>query len=330
MQQNKLRKMQEVIELLHKGHTLDQIAGELKTSAKVLRDSLKEKYPLPGLDFSVGIEIEGFSLVGYSSLLNILQKEGIDISFREWQEDSLSGITNWTLTTDGSVTGFKSQLSKGMEIVSPPLYTMEKVEEFKIILNTIRNSSKMGGELNLFKVNKTCGVHIHFGINGRSTKFINKAYTLYRLFEPFLDGMLSSSREFNKNHCKNVNNLTFKKAMSVNTLKYWSIRVKEDRPTIEFRKHQGSTSYYKILYWILILQQILKHAEKIDKVSKLGDIANFSYFYKIIKNPLLIAYFNRRKKRFDKKKIEKLGAHYRENAVESVVNQLVFEDELPF
>ena len=309
--------MEKVLTMLHNGLSLDQIAGELNTSARVLKSQLQEKYPLPGLDFSIGVEIEGFSTIGLYNLVKVLRNEDIDIEFREWQPNSLVGVRNWTLTTDGSVKGFKGQFEthKGMEIVSPPLYSMERLEELKTILNTLRDGAKMSGLHNKFKVNKSCGVHVHFGVDERGEKFLKKVYTLYRIFEPFLDCMLSESRHFNRNYCKAVTLLPFQKAISDRTDKYWSIRMKKDMPTVEFRKHQGTTSYYRILYWILILQQILKKAEKIKKVSSLGKKATFAYFYKVLDNPLLIAHFNSRKVHFDEKKKEKLGKKYLENRI---------------
>jgi hypothetical protein len=283
--------------LLFKGLTLEQISNQLNISAKALKEEVN-KSGYPKLKYSVGVELEGYSTLGYSSLLNTLKQNGVDISFRSWQEQSLTGVNNWTLTTDGTVKGFKGQNGeKGMEIVSPPLRSLDSLEK---ILELIRDGEVMDGKHNMFKTNKTCGLHIHFGTEGMDKEMLKKVYTTYRLFEPFLDLILASSRLNNVN-CNTIKNLSFDNAIKVETKKYWSVRTKIDRVTIEFRKHQSSTNFNKIRNWILILQQLIQYAEKTTLISILEKEPSFSYFYEIISNPNLIAYYNARKYSFEKK-----------------------------
>jgi hypothetical protein len=321
--------MKEVISRLHKGLTLDEIAVELKTTARSLKKSLHDKYPLPKLKFSVGIELEGYSSLGIYNMVDVLRDRGVDIQYRDWQSESLTGIDNWTLTTDGSIQGFKGQEEKGQEIVSPPIYTMRQMEELKLIVETIRSGEHMKGKHNIYRINKSCGLHVHFGVYGRNETFLKKAYQLYRIFEPYLDGMLAKSRQFNRNHCKSVTDMDFDTAISARTDKYWSIKVKRNAPTIEFRKHQGCANYYRILYWVLILQQILLEAEKIKSVSMVENSYTFEYFYQVIANPILISYYNERKRRFDEKK--GLDEGFAQAAVDTVLKKMSLTvEDLPF
>ena len=308
--------MEDIIKLLHKGYTLEQVAEKLQKPAATIRSGLISKYPLPKLQKTVGVELEGFSTLGYSGVINALKKQGIDIQFRDWQEQSLTGITNWTLTTDGTVKGFPGQSGqKGMEIVSPPLSSLETLQK---VVEAIRDGEVMGGMHHRFKINRTCGLHVHVGTQGMDKVTLEKVYTVYRILESYLDLMLSESRGFNDTHCKTIHSLSFKEAILSTTTKYWSVRTKVERPTIEFRKHQASTSFHRIQYWILILQQIILYAEKNTMVSILKNKPSFAYLYEVLSNPNLIAYFNARRKTFEDKKEVELPKNY----LEKVSNDL--------
>lgn len=312
--------MEDIIKLLYKGYTLEQVAEKLQKPAATIRSGLISKYPIPKLQKTVGIELEGFSTFGYQGVIDALKKQGIDIEYRSWQEQSLTGITNWTLTTDGTVKGFPGQNGhKGMEIVSPPLSNLDTLKK---VVEAIRDGEIMGGMHHRYKINRTCGLHVHIGTQGMSKETLEKVYTVYRMLEAYLDLMLSESRGFNDVHCKTIHSLPFREAILSTTTKYWSVRTKYDRPTIEFRKHQGSTSFHRIQYWVLILQQIILYAEKNSLVSIIKNKPSFEYLYEVLSNPNLIAYYNARRKTFEDKKEVELPKNYLEKVSNDLYKKL--------
>lgn len=317
--------MEKIINLLKQGLTLENACERLKLNVREIKQELDKKYPLPKLQKTVGVELEGFSTLGYKGLVDAIKAKGIDIQYREWQHESLTGINNWTLTTDGTVKGFKAQNGmKGMEIVSPPLTSLNTLEK---IVTIIRDGEALDGRHHIFKINRTCGLHVHFGTQGMDKNTLEKVYTLYRILEPYLDLMLSESRSFNDSYCRPIQTLSFNDAIKTETTKYWSVRAKLERVTIEFRKHQAATKFNRIQNWILILQQIILYAEKSTLVSLIKRKPSFEYLYEVLAHPVLIAYFNTRWKHFELKRENKLPSTYLDKLSNDIHRRLLAENK---
>jgi hypothetical protein len=299
---------------LFSGLTYRDISKKLQISL----ETLKKSFNVPSLELKFGVEIEGFSVASREEIKNIIDNNStIDISLKDWENQSTKE-KNWIITTDGSInlptiesnsTVFPER--KGYEIVSPPLVTKKEIKDLKKILEIVRNPKLMGHKIYL--TNKSCSVHIHLCVEQLEKSEIKKIYNLYQYFEEDIDKMLPASRIYDKSrnnnssYCESISNLSFADAFKGDYGKYWSLKISSSIPTIEFRKHSGSTSFIKIRNWILILQQLYNFAISNEDIYKMSENKRNSLsLHGILYYPVLMAYYNERKRKFDKQKLKYL------------------------
>lgn len=297
---------------LFSGLTYRDISKELDISL----DILKKSFNVPRLELKFGVEIEGFSFFSREEIKNVINNNSdIDISLKHWEQQS-TNEENWNITTDGSInlptiennsTIFPER--KGYEIVSPPLVGGKGLKELNTILEIIRDPKLM--EDKIYLTNKSCSIHIHLCVEQLKKSEIKKIYNLYQYFEESIDKMLPASRIYDKSrnnnssYCESIKHLSFKDAFKGDYGKYWSLKISSNIPTIEFRKHSGSTSFIKIRNWILILQQLYNFAISNEDIYKMSEIKRNSLsLHSILYYPVLMGYYNERKRKFDKQKLK--------------------------
>ena len=66
-------------------------------------------------------------------------------------------------------------LNVGIELVSPPLKGEKGFE-------TIRKICAILHKFNV-KINKSCGLHVHVGVDGKDVEFFRRLFTLYATYE---------------------------------------------------------------------------------------------------------------------------------------------------
>lgn len=92
-----------------------------------------------------GVEIEAYG-ISRATLAKELRREGINVAVEGYNHDTRE---HWKLVTDGSLRGENT-----FELVSPILKGEEGLEELKKVCKVLKAKGA--------KVNKTCGLHIHF------------------------------------------------------------------------------------------------------------------------------------------------------------------------
>lgn len=119
------------------------------------------------------------------------------------------------------------------------------------------------------KVNRTCGLHVHFGRDCNGAKIeaahILNIYRAYAACQNAINSILPSSRR-NNNYCRvlrseliNVRSLS--EAGRYITSRYFAINVNSRHNTIEFRQHGGTIEFGKVSNWIKFLKALILWAK---------------------------------------------------------------------
>lgn len=257
---------------------------------------------------SIGIEIEFFN-VHHKRVVEGLNLVGIVCEDRVHGGGSKDISTNWKLVADRSVTpdetgadrealeaeietGFAQPgeiIRRGLELVSPILWQKENTRTACTVLKVIKT---LGA-----KVNETCGIHIHVGVEDLEWFHIRELLWEMSELEDFFDQMSPIHRRENNNkYCKSVRwdhvaevqrtkeefradldkctdenmligkfGIAFKNNNN-NDPKYKKLNIKgfKTNKTIEFRHMYGSLDYDIISTWMNMYLRI------IDKIKNKG------------------------------------------------------------
>lgn len=176
--------------------------------------------------------------------------------------------TFWKMTRDGSC---------GLELVSPPL-TNDRIWELKVACDVLR---EVGA-----KVDKRCGLHVHHDASAMTLRNFKNLFLIYVRYEKTIDSFMANSRRGDNNHyCNsmltNVANNSHPQRMEVVNAIMSSTTLEEivrkfscgsryvklngnafvRHGTIEFRQHQGSLNYDKIMNWALLTEAMVERAK---------------------------------------------------------------------
>ena len=236
-----------------------------------------------------GIEIEAYN-VDMIELKRKLNEAGIRTEAEGYNHTTRD---YWKVVSDGSLTG-----SKTFELVSPILNGQDG-------LNQLQTVSRVLKSLNA-KINKSCGLHVHFDADGFGIKTWRNLYKNYAKVEDSIDAFLPESRRKNNNtYCKSMKvpnyeskidrattlkeierAITFEnRYFKLNTQAYWRHR------TVEFRQHSGTIEFEKISNWILFLTRFVEFSK--ENTMQDGNFESMSNFL----NDELLGYFRNRKQR---------------------------------
>ena len=209
-----------------------------------------------------GVELEIVSptrgdYVGWTErqLNQTLNDRGIECWFSGYNHTNSDD--SWKVTTDATVLG-------GYELVSPILRGEEGLEQ-------IRKVSAILIELG-YKVNKTCGMHVHISKAEMSTAEVIKVLQRYARHEAEIDWMVAASRRGANGgagytrglrRVRDIqipdgsrSNLTVREVLrNYNGMvggeeRFFKVNLMSRHPTIEFRHHQGTIEADKIINWI--------------------------------------------------------------------------------
>lgn len=254
-----------------------------------------------------------------------LQTFGLELECLVEDRDTLLQVSqdlprSCGLTSDGSING----RGCGIEIVTPPLKGLAGEEYLKSILSTLDQHGAY--------VNRTCGLHLHIGVDRDNWLFLRNLLAFYVVFDDIILSMLPPSRRGN-NYCHAV-----KGKVSLNDLKkindpqgldeaWYKMRVMSDedrdrliaikgnkyhdtrylglnlhsafyRGTAEIRYHSGTLNLKKILNWVALHQCIF------TAVKELGQ--NYGLLWQVLEKSFMVV--NQEKKREDMLKIIKAPA----------------------
>jgi hypothetical protein len=282
-----LNKTEKIIRLAQLGWTVQQICEAINSGYGFVWVVIKKRYPAAtatatawAADFNFnrkfGIEIEGYG-VSMNILARKLQEAGVNATVEGYNHNTRN---HWKIVTDGSLSGDNT-----FEIVSPVLEgeaglaELEKVSEVLVALRV--------------KINKSCGLHIHFDASAMNIQGWKNLYKNYIEFETTIDAFLPTSRRANNNsYCKsltlgNSKTETFAKLdrctmiqslANLYSSRYFKINAQSyaRHNTVEFRQHSGTIEFAKMKNWILFLDGLVKFSQ--SQVTTSGELEKAAQF----------------------------------------------------
>lgn len=238
-----------------------------------------------GFNRRFGIEIEAYG-VDRDALATALRRAGIDCAVEAYNHATR---THWKITTDNSITG----VANPFEIVSPILEGMDGLEQ-------VRKVSEVLISLRA-KINRTCGMHIHFDAAHMNVNCWKNVMLNYALLENIIDSMMPESRRGTSNqYCRSLRIPNFAtKFKNVRTIeglsnlfpdRYYKVNMKAyvQHRTIEFRQHSGTIEFEKIKNWVLFLHNLLSYSTTMQMQS-----IDFEQLKKFNQNEIVNFYYNR-------------------------------------
>ena len=173
----------------------------------------------------------------------------------------------WIAASDSSITNTANRRTSH-EIISPILYRQEGLDEMKKVVKAL---SRAGAQ-----VNKTCGVHVHLGLDhysrvrrfsvAKKNRMIHRIADLYSHFQRGIDLLVPQSRRNNANsYCYRIagNQMHYNNHEMYETSAFRFGRGVLNagnyttNGTIEFRQHSGSLNGSKLETWAKLLSKIV-------------------------------------------------------------------------
>lgn len=213
---------------------------------------------------------EGDNMRAQRFLARALEEAGISSQPENYNHETRS---YWKVTTDGSVHGDGCY---GAEVVTPIL---SGFEHLRTAMRAIAGSGA--------RINKSCGVHVHFDARDLSLAQWKRLFILYALIEPAIDKIVPPSRRKNRNqYCQSLrsafagglaefttaaNNAGSLDRLSADCLRgdrYWKLNPRAwwSHGTVEFRQFGASLNFGKVRRWVILLDAIMSAAKDVRVV----------------------------------------------------------------
>lgn len=241
--------------------------------------------------YTFGVEIECVH-ANRTALVEAGRTNGVDIHSEGYNHTDNKKY--FKIVRDASVGGDVDP----NEVVSPVLGGNQN--GLATLKKAIRSLDAVGA-----RVNRTCGLHVHIGADKLTGEQYVNVFKNYQKLEKLIDSFMAESRRgdcrwahsiqrFDFRYCHNVLNvqnvMDCDRYHKVNPMSYNRHR------TIEFRQHQGSTSFEKISMWVKFC-------------AKLVGWSRYNVFESEVMNIEDIPFLNKEEKDFFKSRQEHFAAN---------------------
>ena len=220
------------------------------------------------LTFGVEIECLGFTR---NSLIAAASSNSLTVTSENYNHrDHLRPI--FKVVSDGSLVGENTQ-----EVVSPVLQGNNGLDSLKRLCDAL---AAVGAS-----VNRSCGLHVHFGASNFSNDMYVRIVKNYQRLEKVIDTFMPLSRRANNSRwCASLHNIDFSNchtkddiARAMNGNRYFKVNGQSiyRHGTLEFRQHRGSIEFQKIKNWVMFLAKLIEYSHKKeigDNVNSIEDI----------------------------------------------------------
>lgn len=233
--------------------------------------------------FTMGVEIECFN-INKSAIIRTLNAQRIHAIETGYNHTDYE--ETYKLGHDGSINGYDS-----CEVVSPVLHNLDSLKKVCKAIN------EAGAQ-----VNKSCGLHVHFGAESFTVAQWVRIIRNYAALESVIDTFMPMSRRGNNNcYCKSIE-IPASRLDYVTTLddlrsvfrndRYYKVNVMSfiRHKTIEFRQHSGTTDFTKIESWINFLRGLITYSLNNETIISASSIDEIPFL-----NADQKAYYNGRK-----------------------------------
>lgn len=223
-------------------------------------------------NFTFGVEIECYN-VNQSLLIEKLTAKGINIRCEGYNHNDSEEY--YKIVSDGSLIG-----NNACEVVSPILKGQKGLESLEIVCDAL---NEIGAN-----VNRSCGLHIHFGAQSFDIKRWQNIYVNYSRLENIIDSFMPASRRANTNcFCRSIAlqprlETTILHCHSVDDIirffgsRYFKINAEayNRHHTVEFRQHSGTVDFKKVSMWLSFLKKMLTYSKNntVENCTTIDDV----------------------------------------------------------
>lgn len=233
-----------------------------------------------------GVEIECYN-VRRNDLLQEAERRNIAIYSQNYNHRDNKEY--YKIVSDGSISG-----EYGQEVVSPILKGKKGESSLKKVCESLNSVGA--------KVNRSTGLHVHFGAEKMSDEHFVNIFKNYQALEATIDSFMPSSRRGRANeYCQTLANLDYSGCCTkddvarINISRYRKVNAHAymSHKTIEFRQHSGTTDYNKILNWINFLRKLIvfsfdKNIDRCDAIEEIPFLTQEEKSYFISRREALI------------------------------------------
>lgn len=211
-----------------------------------------------------GIEIEFANPLRISrvQIASKLRAAGLDVQNQSYNHRVQRC---WKLITDSTC---------GLELVSPVLRGSDGIEQIKIAMRVLDGLG--------MKVNRSCGLHIHLGMDDMDAEAIRDMILSYHSNQELIDYLLAPSRR-SAHYCRKLTRNDVSRLNRINSLsdvgntgatRYKTVNVHSYNRygTIEFRQHQGTLDGNKAACWIELLLGLADAARTNGRITRQNTI----------------------------------------------------------
>lgn len=274
----RLNKTQKIRLLLATGMAHQEIATRLEVNCGFVRNVQAKVYGVERqrvvrkgvytFTRTFGVEIEACGIVP-QTLAHELTAAGIECHVEGYNHTTRP---HWKVVSDGSLQG-----DSPFELVSPVLQGEEGLTTLKVVCGVL---NRLGA-----RINKTCGLHVHFGVGEfeYDVKFWRNLINTYAELEPQIDAVMPPSRRGAHNsYCRPLarpglreqlarcHDLRAIERVATKGCRYHKVNINSfwRHKTVEFRHHSGTTDFEKISNWVRLLSRLVefsRHSEVIER-----------------------------------------------------------------
>lgn len=213
-----------------------------------------------------GVEIE-FLVPSQNALLQLAAEMGMRGLTCYIQGYNHNDVDYWKVTTDSSVHGSGVTAGwVGRELVSPPLSSKEGKRQLRLACEALE---AVGA-----KVNTSCGLHVHHDARHLTDRAIVRVAEAMVEYGDDMDQMVSKSRrgnsycyKFGRYELDSIHAVGLRRYMEQSS-RYQTLNLSAylRHGTIEFRQHQGTVEYAKIVAWVEVGQAMIRAAQREDNL----------------------------------------------------------------
>ena len=230
-------------------------AGDIQYIFSKYNVTVERKVAFDFSKITFGVEIECYNVERED-----LMREGNENSLSIVSREYTHAHTNYfKIVSDSSIEGNNTN-----EVVSPVLKGKKGLSDLETLCKCL---DAVGA-----RVNKSCGLHVHIGAAAMSDAHYCRLVRNYQKLEPAIDSFMAESRRGNNSRwCRTLADHNFTAcstkadiARELHYDRYHKVNAEAygRHKTIEFRQHQGTTSYEKISRWVMFLAKLVEFSYK--------------------------------------------------------------------
>lgn len=253
-------------------------AAQRRASVNPASCTAAPRFTRSPFDRKFGVEIEFFADKSEIDILRRIRSKGIDVESERYNHTTR---LHWKLTTDSSVSpGAHRRNFIGRELVSPILEGAAGLQELRKVCEALKS---LGA-----RINKTCGLHIHFDARSWSMETWRRLFLNYAAAERAIDSLMPPSRRGDDNtYCQTTRGRSRNRMQQIQAAttpaaiqvaatgregRYSKVNAKSfaRQGSVEFRQHSGTIDFAKISAWVELLHGICLLSENSSEVLRMN------------------------------------------------------------